>query len=198
MRALLNHGADPSHSDHCGRNAIKVAAKSGHDTVVRLLEEHSANQRSLRPGINGGWFTFHKITKYVILRLCYNFYVHYDLGGSSSATSVTSNSTAETKPSSAILNPLSTQYSPAESPDSTKRRSCVSLGNNSSNSKSSSNLTGSTKSDQGKFNQNSMVNQVIKVGNNDVSNAFPLTRNCTWRIFNSDTTSNQFIHHTFH
>ncbi|XP_071580854.1 uncharacterized protein [Temnothorax nylanderi] len=137
VRALLNHGADPNHSDHCGRNAIKVAAKSGHDTVVRLLEEHSANQRSLRPGINGG--------------------------GSSSATSVTSNSTAETKPSSAILNPLSTQYSPAESPDSTKRRSCVSLGNNSSNSKSSSNLTGSTKSDQGKFNQNSMVNcQVIK------------------------------------
>ncbi|XP_006625076.1 ankyrin repeat domain-containing protein 50 isoform X3 [Apis dorsata] len=136
VRALLNHGADPSHSDHCGRNAIKVAAKSGHDTVVRLLEEYSANQRSLRPGINGG--------------------------GSSSATSVTSNSTAETKPSSAILNPLSTQYSPAESPDSTKRRSCVSLGNNSSNSKSSSNLTGSTKSDQGKFNQNSMVNQVIK------------------------------------
>ncbi|XP_076277761.1 uncharacterized protein LOC143207827 isoform X2 [Lasioglossum baleicum] len=133
VRALLNHGADPSHSDHCGRNAIKVAAKSGHDTVVRLLEEHSANQRILRPGINGG--------------------------GSSSATSVTSNSTAETKPSSAILNPLSTQYSPAESPDSTKRRSCVSLGNNSSNSKSSSNLTGSTKSDQGKFNQNSMVNQ---------------------------------------
>lgn len=54
VRALLNHGADPSHSDHCGRNAIKVAAKSGHDTVVRLLEEHSANQRSLRPGINGG------------------------------------------------------------------------------------------------------------------------------------------------
>ncbi|XP_050486156.1 uncharacterized protein LOC117157092 isoform X5 [Bombus vancouverensis nearcticus] len=136
VRALLNHGADPSHSDHCGRNAIKVAAKSGHDTVVRLLEEHSANQRSLRPGINGG--------------------------ESSSATSVTSNSTAETKPSSAILNPLSTQYSPAESPDSTKRRSCVSLGNNSSNSKSSSNLTGSTKSDQGKFNQNSVVNQVIK------------------------------------
>ncbi|XP_051163181.1 ankyrin repeat domain-containing protein 50 [Leptopilina boulardi] len=136
VRALLNHGADPNHSDHCGRNAIKVAAKSGHDTVVRLLEEHSANQRILRPGINGG--------------------------GSSSATSVTSNSTAETKPSSAILNPLSTQYSPAESPDSTKRRSCVSLGNNSSNSKSSSNLTGSTKSDQGKFGPNPMVNQVIK------------------------------------
>lgn len=136
VRALLNHGADPNHSDHCGRNAIKVAAKSGHDTVVRLLEEHSANQRSSRSGMNGG--------------------------GSSSATSVTSNSTAETKPSSAILNPLSTQYSPTESPDSTKRRSCVSLGNNSSNSKSSSNLTGSTKSDQGKLSQSSMVNQIIK------------------------------------
>ncbi|KAK0096567.1 hypothetical protein PV326_005146 [Microctonus aethiopoides] len=140
VRALLNHGADPNHSDHCGRNAIKVAAKSGHDTVVRLLEEHSASQRNIRPVINGGGGG----------------------GGSSSATSVTSTSTAETKPSSAILNPLSTQYSPAESPDSTKRRSCISLGNNSSNSKSSSNLTGSTKSDQGKFSQNPMVNQVIK------------------------------------
>ncbi|XP_061939358.1 ankyrin repeat domain-containing protein 50 isoform X7 [Apis cerana] len=156
VRALLNHGADPSHSDHCGRNAIKVAAKSGHDTVVRLLEEYSANQRSLRPGINGG--------------------------GSSSATSVTSNSTAETKPSSAILNPLSTQYSPAESPDSTKRRSCVSLGNNSSNSKSSSNLTGSTKSDQGKFNQNSMVNQVIKVVFSETSQRDSGIRYCGWRI----------------
>lgn len=59
VRALLNHGADPNHSDHCGRNAIKVAAKSGHDTVVRLLEEHSANQRSLRPGINGGYILFY-------------------------------------------------------------------------------------------------------------------------------------------
>ncbi|XP_008215505.1 ankyrin repeat domain-containing protein 50 isoform X1 [Nasonia vitripennis] len=128
VRALLNHGADPNHSDHCGRNAIKVAAKSGHDTVVRLLEEHAANRRCSRP-------------------------VSF-VGGSSSATSVTSNSTTETKPSSAVLNPMSTQYSPAESPDSTKRRSCVSLGNNSSNSKSSSNLTGSTKSDRCKINQN--------------------------------------------
>lgn len=86
------------------------------------------------------------------------------LGGSSSATSITSNSTVETKPSLAILNPLSTQYSPVESPDSTKRRSCISLGNNSSNSKSSSNLTGSTKSDQGRLNQNSVVNyQVIEM-----------------------------------
>ncbi|XP_058805828.1 ankyrin repeat domain-containing protein 50-like isoform X2 [Phymastichus coffea] len=127
VRALLTHGADPNHSDHCGRNAIKVAAKSGHDTVVRLLEEHAANRRSSRPG------------------------------GSSSATSVTSNSTTETKPSSAVLNPMSTQYSPAESPDSTKRRSCVSLGNHSSNSKSSSNLTGSTKSDRCKINQNPPV-----------------------------------------
>lgn len=141
VRALLNHGADPNHSDHCGRNAIKVAAKSGHDTVVRLLEEHTANQRTQRSaGIIGNG--------------CSN--------GGSSATSVTSNSTTETKPSSAILNPISTQYSPAESPDSTKRRSCVSLGNNSSNSKSSSNLTGSTKSEQGKFSQNPMINQVIK------------------------------------
>ncbi|XP_025158003.1 ankyrin repeat domain-containing protein 50-like isoform X2 [Harpegnathos saltator] len=135
VRALLNHGADPDHSDHCGRNAIKVATKSGHNMVVKLLEEHSANQRIMKAGINGG--------------------------GSSSTTSITSNSTIETKPSSAILNPLSTQYSTGESPDSTKRRSCISLGNNSNNSKSSSNLTSSTKSDQGKLNQNSIVNYQI-------------------------------------
>ncbi|KAJ9584058.1 hypothetical protein L9F63_021595 [Diploptera punctata] len=123
VRALLTHGADPNHSDRCGRNALRVAAKSGHDSVVRLLEEFSAShkQQLARPGINGG--------------------------GSSSATSVTSGSTAETKPSSAVLCPPGPchAYSPVESPDSSKRRSFVSLGNNSSNSKSSSNFTGSTK-----------------------------------------------------
>lgn len=70
----MNHGADFSHSDHCGRNAIKMAAKSGHDAVVRLLEEHSANQRILRPGINGGWFNVHKNAKYdIVLELLYFF-----------------------------------------------------------------------------------------------------------------------------
>jgi hypothetical protein len=56
VRALLTHGADPNHSDRCGRNALRVAAKSGHDAVVRLLEEFSASQKQQlgRPGINGG------------------------------------------------------------------------------------------------------------------------------------------------
>lgn len=45
VRALLNHGADPNHSDRCGRNALRVAAKSGHDAVVRLLEEFSATHK---------------------------------------------------------------------------------------------------------------------------------------------------------
>lgn len=56
VRALLTHGADPNHSDRCGRNALRVAAKSGHDSVVRLLEEFSASQKQQlgRPGINGG------------------------------------------------------------------------------------------------------------------------------------------------
>lgn len=39
--ALLEHGADPNHSDSCGRNALRVAAKSGHRGVVRLLEEYN-------------------------------------------------------------------------------------------------------------------------------------------------------------
>lgn len=86
-------------------------------------------------------------------RLCSYPYLlcHFIIsGGSSSATSVTSGSTAETKPSSAVLCPPGPchAYSPIESPDSSKRRSFVSLGNNSSNSKSSSNFTGSTKSSQ--------------------------------------------------
>ncbi|XP_063219740.1 ankyrin repeat domain-containing protein 50 [Bacillus rossius redtenbacheri] len=129
VKALLSHGADPNHSDRCGRNALRVAAKSGHDAVVRMLEEHSVNHKPIasRPVPNGG-------------------------GGSSSATSVTSGSTAETKPSSAILYPpgpnMCPVYSPVDSPNSTKRRSFVSLGNNSSNSKSSSNFTCSTKSSQ--------------------------------------------------
>lgn len=32
-------GANPLVSDHCGRNAIKIAAKSGHDNIVKLLEQ---------------------------------------------------------------------------------------------------------------------------------------------------------------
>ncbi|XP_049838295.1 ankyrin repeat domain-containing protein 50-like isoform X2 [Schistocerca gregaria] len=127
VRALLEHGADPNHSDRCGRNALRVAAKSGHEGVVRLLEEFSLSHRTSQARSTSG-------------------------GGSSSATSLTSGSTAETKPSSAVLCPPGPgpcrSCSPVESPDSGKRRSFVSLGNNSSNSKSSSNFTGSTKSSQ--------------------------------------------------
>ncbi|XP_030754817.1 ankyrin repeat domain-containing protein 50-like isoform X3 [Sitophilus oryzae] len=110
--ALLEHGADPNHSDACGRNALRVAAKSGHRGVVRLLEEYSARS--------------HKIAA-----------AHT----SSSANSIASTSTAETKPSSAILYPVG-----GGDWTDQQRRSMVSLGNHSSNSKSSSNLTGSSHS----------------------------------------------------
>ncbi|KAI4454805.1 ankyrin repeat-containing [Holotrichia oblita] len=113
--ALLEHGADPNHSDACGRNALRVAAKSGHRGVVRLLEEY--NIRS------------HKVAAHT----------------SSSANSITSGSTSETKPSSGGgggggLYPAAADWSDQQ------RRSMVSLGNHSSNSKSSSNLTGSSQS----------------------------------------------------
>ncbi|KAL1502534.1 hypothetical protein ABEB36_007665 [Hypothenemus hampei] len=111
--ALLEHGADPNHSDSCGRNALRVAAKSGHRGVVRLLEDYNARA--------------HKI----------NISAHT----SSSANSIASTSTAETKPSSTILYPIGG----GEWIDQ-QRRSMVSLGNHSSNSKSSSNLTGSSHS----------------------------------------------------
>lgn len=39
VRLLLMQGANPLVSDHCGRNAIKIAAKSGHDNIVKLLEQ---------------------------------------------------------------------------------------------------------------------------------------------------------------
>lgn len=45
--ALLEHGADPNHSDACGRNALRVAAKSGHTRVVRLLEEYSMRSHKI-------------------------------------------------------------------------------------------------------------------------------------------------------
>lgn len=45
--ALLEHGADPNHSDACGRNALRVAAKSGHRGVVRLLEEYNARSHKI-------------------------------------------------------------------------------------------------------------------------------------------------------
>lgn len=83
--------------------------KSGHRSVVRILEEY--NIRS------------HKIAH-----------------TSSSANSITSGSTAETKPSCAVLYPGGSEWSEQQ------RRSMVSLGNHSSNSKSSSNLTGSSHS----------------------------------------------------
>lgn len=39
VRLLLMQGASPLVSDHCGRNAIKIAAKSGHNNIVKLLEQ---------------------------------------------------------------------------------------------------------------------------------------------------------------
>nr|XP_022906847.1 ankyrin repeat domain-containing protein 50 [Onthophagus taurus] len=105
--ALLEHGADPNHSDACGRNALRVAAKSGHRGVVRLLEEY--NVRS------------HKTTAHT----------------SSSANSITTSGSAESKPMNLY---------PGVEWGEQQRRSMVSLGNHSSNSKSSSNLTGSSQS----------------------------------------------------
>ncbi|GFQ67722.1 ankyrin repeat domain-containing protein 50 [Trichonephila clavata] len=118
VKVLLEYGADPNHADQFGRNPIRVATKGGHDNVISLLEEYMANHQDTA-NVN-------------------NF------SGSISTTSLTSASTAETKPSSAILcQPGVAVPSPVESPESTvdKRRSFIS---NQSSSKSSSNLTNST------------------------------------------------------
>lgn len=134
-------GANPLVSDHCGRNAIKIAAKSGHDNIVKLLEQFCPIKNESN------------VNKNILKLIKCHPYVNIILGNgfSTANTSCGSGSTAETKPSSAILNNslLSSvtnvpvhDSSPIESPDSTaKRTSFVS-----NYSKSSSNLTGSTKS----------------------------------------------------
>ncbi|XP_037086701.1 ankyrin repeat domain-containing protein 50-like [Pollicipes pollicipes] len=116
VRVLLDHFADPNHSDVHGRSALKVALKGRHEQVVRLLEEYGATGAAAPPP----------------LPPCH---------ASNSSTSMNSSSTAETKPSSAVL----CGSSPTGSPSSTfeKHQSYVSLCNN-SHSKSSSNLTSST------------------------------------------------------
>lgn len=129
--ALLEHGADPNHSDACGRNALRVAAKSGHRGVVRLIEEHNvrshkvAHTSSSANSITSGRITIssqdfqRKLSEFALMCL---------------------GSTAETKPSCAVLCPSASDWTDHQ------RRSMVSLGNHSSNSKSSSNLTGSSHS----------------------------------------------------
>lgn len=118
VKVLLEYGADPSHADQFGRNPIRVATKGGHTSVISLLEEYMAHLAETGNANN--------------------------FSGSISTTSLTSASTAETKPCSAILcQPGVVVPSPVESPESTvdKRRSFIS---NQSSSKSSSNLTNST------------------------------------------------------
>lgn len=39
VRILLEWGANPVHSDRCGRTPIRVALKSGHVAISKLLEE---------------------------------------------------------------------------------------------------------------------------------------------------------------
>lgn len=140
VKALLEFGADPSHADQFGRNPIRVASKGGHNNVIRLLEEYVAHLHEA-----GNNFS-----------------------GSISTTSLTSASTAETKPCSAILcQPGGSAQSPIESPESTvdKRRSFIS---NQSSSKSSSNLTNSTNKSSSKA--HSQPHQQVQVSQESSSN----------------------------
>ncbi|XP_046383299.1 ankyrin repeat domain-containing protein 50 isoform X1 [Ischnura elegans] len=95
VRVLLRGGADPNHADHCGRTALRVAAKSGHDEVVRILEDFAATAGSPAVSAAGTPLPRHKAQN--------GQGGAFPTGGSSSTTSMTSGSTAETKPSSAVL-----------------------------------------------------------------------------------------------
>ncbi|GAB6023896.1 Ankyrin repeat domain-containing protein 50 [Chamberlinius hualienensis] len=125
VRVLLEWGADPKHADQFGRSPARVASKCGHMNVVELLEEYgggSSSGSAAKSPVKSG----------------------AGIGLSHSNNSVASCSTAETKPSSAILCPPGLN-SPAVSPESTCDKRC-SFVSNLSLSKSSSNLTTSTKS----------------------------------------------------
>lgn len=46
VKHLLQYGANPYKSDHCGRTPIKLAAKSNRNNVLRVLEEFTKSERS--------------------------------------------------------------------------------------------------------------------------------------------------------
>lgn len=141
VKILLENGAMPDHTCNQGATALGIAAQEGHEQCVVALLEHGADpnhsdscgRNALRVAAKSG----HR----GVVRLLeeFNARSHKMAHTSSSANSITSASTAETKPSSAVLYP-GTEWTDQQ------RRSMVSLGNHSSNSKSSSNLTGSSHS----------------------------------------------------
>lgn len=144
VKLLLEHGAIPDHTCNQGATALGIAAQEGHELCVVALLEHGADpnhsdacgRNALRVAAKSG----HR----GVVRLLeeHNMRCHKMAHTSSSANSITSGSTAETKACSAVLYP-----GPGTSDWSDQqRRSMVSLGNHSSNSKSSSNLTGSSHS----------------------------------------------------
>ncbi|KAJ8981865.1 hypothetical protein NQ317_008212 [Molorchus minor] len=145
VKMLLEHGALPDHTCNQGATALGIAAQEGHELCVVALLEHGADpnhsdacgRNALRVAAKSG----HR----GVVRLLeeYNARSHKMAHTSSSANSITSASTAETKPSCAILYPGTGGVSDWSDQ---QRRSMVSLGNHSSNSKSSSNLTGSSHS----------------------------------------------------
>ncbi|XP_063929652.1 ankyrin repeat domain-containing protein 50 isoform X2 [Zophobas morio] len=142
VKLLLEHGALPDHTCNQGATALGIAAQEGHELCVVALLEHGADpnhsdacgRNALRVAAKSG----HR----GVVRLLeeYNARSHKMAHTSSSANSITSASTAETKPSCAVLYPGNADWCEQQ------RRSMVSLGNHSSNSKSSSNLTGSSHS----------------------------------------------------
>ncbi|KAK3885913.1 hypothetical protein Pcinc_009905 [Petrolisthes cinctipes] len=124
VAVLLQYGANPAHSDRCGRTAIKVALKGGHIHLARMLEESVVvkQQQQQQGGVG-------RIAP--------------------PGCAIGPGPAPDSKPCSALLCP-GLAASPAESPESTfeKRRSVASLGQHSS-SKSSGNLSTSTRSSGG-------------------------------------------------
>lgn len=44
VSVLLQYGANPQKSDHCGRTPYKLAAKSNRNSVLKVLENHAKSK----------------------------------------------------------------------------------------------------------------------------------------------------------
>jgi len=66
VRTLLEWGANPVHSDRCGRTPIRVAMKSGHVSISKLLEEIALARTKTRKIIFEFLRSIHGLSQFIL------------------------------------------------------------------------------------------------------------------------------------
>jgi hypothetical protein len=61
VSVLLQYGANPLKSDHCGRTPYKLASKSNRTGVIKILENHARNSKKFKRVFSKGFLTFFSI-----------------------------------------------------------------------------------------------------------------------------------------